>query len=187
MTMIALCGVPGSGKSEVQRILHEQFGIKPIDDGEFARLNCMDLFGMTVDDVYTQEGKLRTTEILGRQWQNRNVLGEYIAALESTFGEHLSPQWAVRKARQIKMSNPETPGFSFGSVRRSQGHYYRNLGAAVVEIVRPGTQKTGNSWDEFDQSAVTHTLLNDTDIDGLKRAVGDMYSEILGKELQIAA
>ena len=31
--LIALCGIPGSGKSEVQRILHQRYNVQPIDDG----------------------------------------------------------------------------------------------------------------------------------------------------------
>ena len=164
--IVAICGRPGSGKSSVQSTLERNFGIVPIDDGAVLRNHCIELFGMSVDDVTTQDGKNRVTRIQGVDWQNRKVIGEYGAILEDKFGDLTVPNWAIRhgleKFDTRTAANANVRGISFGSVRRSQGRAYLQAGGVVIEIMRPGVEPTGNIWDEYDTSLVTYTYVNAT-------------------------
>jgi hypothetical protein len=158
---VAICGHPGSGKSEIQRILHERFDITPFDDGAILRRHCMELFDMELSDVITQDGKRRFTEIGNVSWQNRKILGEYGNALETTFGSTVIAGYALRQALLDWQDRGYTgTGYSFGSVRRDQGRVYAQAGGIVLEVRRPGVAPTGNIWDEHDQALVTHTFVN---------------------------
>lgn len=159
--LIGLCGHPKSGKSEVQRILAEEYGIIPVDDGFVLRKFAVDNLGLTWDDVMTQEGKANYTRILGRDWQNRDILGTLGKKLEDMFGEHIMPMIAVNAC--------DPDGFySFGSVRKTQGHYYNQRGGVVIEVIRPGALPSGYDFDKYDQSAVKRTILNDGSLEDLR-------------------
>jgi hypothetical protein len=54
---VALCGNPKSGKTEVQRILLENYTVQPVDDGFILRDIAMRHMGAKPADVETQEGK----------------------------------------------------------------------------------------------------------------------------------
>ena len=95
--IVALCGRPGSGKSEIQKILHSKFGLLPFDDGEILRRHCMEWFDLSPEDVLTQHGKARFTDIDGVTWQNRKIIGEYGNAMETLFGPNCIPIWALRQ------------------------------------------------------------------------------------------
>jgi len=163
--MVALCGRPTTGKSEVQRILHDKFGILPFDDGQILRRHCESLFNLSPIDTETQEGKAQHTVIQGVTWQNRKIIGEYGAALETLFGPQTVPEWAVRSAQRDLRSRFVSldvlpAGYSFGSVRRDQGITYLNTGGIVLEVTRPGIEPSGNSFDEYNKAYVTHTYDN---------------------------
>ncbi|MDX5412778.1 MAG: hypothetical protein LPK02_07000 [Rhodobacterales bacterium] len=171
--IVALCGHPGSGKSTVQEILHRRFGLIPFDDGAVLRRHCMELFGLSEEDVSTQEGKKRHTVIQGKSWENRKIIGEYGNALETLFGPMTVPHWAIKTAledweerqtlpecwRPLR-GYPEVSGYSFGSVRRGQAAAYKAVGGIVIEIRREGLAPSGNIWDEYDQRLITHTFDN---------------------------
>lgn len=183
--LIALCGLPGSGKSEIQKILDKKFGYIPFDDGHILRQHCCELFDMSLEDVTTQEGKAGFVEIQGETWQRRKVVGEYGNALEQLFGDLTVPNWAIRSAlrdwpsRRLQSDRP-LKGYSFGSVRRSQGRAYRAAGGLVIEIARPGVAPTGNVWDEYDKGLVTHSYLNDTlTLEGLERDFTAFFEGVL--------
>src|SRR6476619_5721995 len=89
--LIGICGNPKSGKSEVQNILKEHYGYIPLDDGLALRQIARDHLGLSWEDVSTQEGKARFTEILGKNWQHRDILGTLGEKLEEMFGENITP------------------------------------------------------------------------------------------------
>lgn len=194
--IVALCGYPKSGKSTVQEILSRRFGLVPFDDGRVLRQHCMELFGLTEEDVTTQEGKARVTEIQGVKWENRKIIGEYGNALESLFGPLTVPNWALKTVFEHWENRPEevrpggrfhlrdnglptVMGYSFGSVRREQGKAYRAAGGFVIEILREGIAPTGNIWDEYDRRLVTHTFYNDMAMDELEEAFCRFFESIL--------
>ena len=173
---IALVGLPKSGKSEVQTILHQHFNVLPVDDGEPMRLFAMDFLGLSEEDVYSQEGKLRTTVINGHVWENRKILGELGRALETLFGADILPWIATRGARLDQ-------SYSFGSVRMKQPWFYKRAGGVVIGIRRPGTVPTGNSWDEFDVNAVDVWIDNDGTLDQLLVKVTETMERLAWRQV----
>lgn len=161
--IIAICGNPTSGKSEVQRILATK-GVYPIDDGEPLRRFAVDSLGLLPADVRTQEGKLRATAILDRDWEHRKLLGEFGKKLEELFGPDIMPFMATRKL------DPNV-SYSFGCVRRKQGWFYKRLGGVVLGIERPGVKPSGNDFDEFDKTAVDHWIPNTGSLQDLHESV----------------
>jgi len=162
--IISISGFPGSGKSEVQRILKDVYGVQPIDDGDPLRKFAIQRFGMSHDDVYTQEGKKRSTDILGKSWVNRKALGELGNVLEATFGAHIMPFMATRNL------DPAL-SYSFGSVRRDQGKFYKNMGGVAFGVERPGTPPSPHEFDQFDRSVIDCWVINDGTLEDLAQSV----------------
>ena len=191
--IVALCGMPTSGKSEIQNILASNFGLTPFDDGVVLRNHCRELFGLSADDVTTQTGKARCTEIQGTTWENRKIIGEYGNILEMKFGEMTIPNWAIGSAMRdwrkgSEMLNRHNTGYSFGSVRRNQGMAYASIDGIVLEILRPEVESTGNVWDEYAQEWVTHTYLNNTSsIHLLEEDFTVFFQNILDTKMRKAA
>lgn len=146
------------------------------------RSHCRDLFDMTHDDVYTQEGKKRFTDIQGKMWENRKILGEYGAFVEKVYGPDVIPEYAMRSALKHWREGDAhvIDGYSFGSVRRQQGRVYQKHGGVIVEIIRPGIEQSGNIWDMYDQQLVNHTFANNAStLAELERDVISFFSRIL--------
>lgn len=168
---IALCGHPKSGKSEVQRILHQEFSVVPVDDGEVLREFAINYLNLSVEDVYTQEGKAKTTEILGKEWVNRDILGTLGKQLEDMFGEHIMPFIATRNLSLDR-------SFSFGSVRKTQGAFYKANDGVVIQVVRPGATPSVFEFDKFDESLIDHVIQNDGSIEDLEQKVKDLFARL---------
>lgn len=175
---IALCGIPGSGKSEVQRILKEEFGTEPIDDGRSLRDCAKRCYGLSEWHVTTQEGKKSWVDVCGTHKQVRVLLGELGNFLEAAHGEGIQPTIAMRDAANVLAFS-----YSYGSVRKKQGWHYKRAvtGGIVVEIVRPGREETGNDFDLYDKNAVDVVIMNDGSIADLvekvKRQVGPLIRQ----------
>ncbi|WP_062120474.1 hypothetical protein [Aureimonas sp. AU40] len=160
---IALCGNPGAGKSEVQRILSAEFDYRPYDDGfpirDFAMRHC----GLDERQVYTQAGKLETVTIAGKEWVVRDLLGQIGNRIEDLFGMHGIPAMAVAKANTA----PDRC-YSFGSVRRDQGAYYKAHGGIVVEVVNPLADDSPYEFDHYDRTIVDYRIENNALAYGLR-------------------
>jgi hypothetical protein len=150
---VALCGNPRAGKSEAQKILQEAYGYEPVDDGMPLREIAVEKFGLSWEDVTTQAGKLRYTEIAGNSRQNRDILGSLGVGLEEQFGEMILPFLATRKLDPAKR-------YSFGSVRKVQGHYYKQFDGVVLEIVNPDAGPSPYAFDVYDKSAIDARIFN---------------------------
>lgn len=151
---IGLCGNPKSGKSLAQEILCKDLNYLPIDDGHVLREFAVKYLGLSWDDVQTQEGKKRVTAILGKEWEHRILLGELGNHLEAMFGDHIMPFIATRNLYP-------TARYSFGSVRKNQGHFFRQNDGIIIEIMNPLAPPSGNAFDEYDRTAVNCTVIND--------------------------
>jgi len=156
--LIAICGHPGAGKTTVQDSLTRQFGVTPVDDGYILRNFARSYLGATYADVHTQEGKRRKMLMVDEEMEWRQFLGRLGNALEDEFGEHALPFMTVNNTLR---EAGEDEWFSFGSVRKTQGAYYRALGGIVLEVENPSVGPSGNAFDLYDQSLVTHSLLNE--------------------------
>jgi hypothetical protein len=163
---IALCGNPKAGKSEVQKILERNFGYSPIDDGHIIRRFAIDWLNLPENLVYTQEGKASYVEIAGKKWQVRDILGTYGRKLEEMFGEHAMPMFAL---------NMTKPGglYSFGSVRKTQGGYYKQRGGVVLEIRNPSALPSPYAFDRYDESLIDGWIVNDGTLRDLEERVVD--------------
>lgn len=177
--LIALCGAPGSGKSEVQKILHQIYNVQPIDDGwpmrDFAIRHC----GAKLLDVVTQAGKAQVWEFPGgKRMQMREFLGEMGLAIEKILGPDAIPAMALKAAQRERR---DFPGFSFGSVRRSQGYFIKSQGnATVVEIFRSGVKIPIAGFDSYGRGCIDVTITNDGDLEGLewsvKKQLGPLFA-----------
>lgn len=173
MKLIGLCGYPESGKSTVQEILYRLFGAEPQDDGLPLRGACMSLYGLSWEDVSTQEGKRRITTICGVEHENRALLGHLGNLLEGFYGDQVIPEMALRAALAEQALNfYQPPALSFGSVRKNQGLTYKKHGGIVVEIVRDGTAPRYD-FDHYDRSLVDVTIINNF------ATVGELETEVV--------
>jgi hypothetical protein len=172
--LIALCGHPKAGKSLVQEILYKDFGHQPVDDGAILRRFGMNECGLTTNQVHTQLGKLETVEIAGKVWVVRELLGVYGNKIEEMFGKWGIPWFATRDLDPAK-------NYSFGSVRRDQGAFYKQLGGLVVGINNPTAGPSQYEFDRFDESLVDVWIQNDAQSRGLDFAAGyaDLRSKVL--------
>lgn len=145
--LIALCGRPDAGKTTVQNILERKYGVQPIDDGMVLRWFCVQELGMSWDDVQTADGKNGFVEILGKRWQRRKILGELGNALERTFGAHILPWIATRELGPNE-------SYSFGSVQRDQGAFFKSLGGVVIEVQNHCVMPSVHEFDQYDAALV---------------------------------
>ncbi len=159
--LIALCGLPGAGKSEVQRILHASFGVVPVDDGFPMRDFAMRHLGAMHDDVFTPAGKERLMRF-DPERRNRQFLGDFGVWLETYFGDNVIPEMALRRME---------PGKSYSiGVRRMQGRYLKSHGALVADVQRPGLEQV-HSFDSYDRTPCTLTIPNIGTIEDLRARV----------------
>jgi hypothetical protein len=151
---IAFVGHPKSGKTTAAEVFLDTFGGEVVDDGHVLRKFAVEELGLSWDDVLSQHGKARTTEILGKTWTNREILGEFGNALEALFGEHILPFIATRH---------HVPGqtWLFPSCRKTQGAFYRQRGGIVIQIDNPLAGPSGNAFDEWDRTEVDYVINND--------------------------
>ncbi|MGE8141873.1 hypothetical protein ACQKOE_07845 [Novosphingobium sp. NPDC080210] len=171
--IIALCGHPKHGKSTVQSML-EELGVRPLDDGLPIRLEGMGRFGLTWEQVSTQEGKLEICHAFGRDMEVREALGLIGKEYEDTDPGH----WAKRAVDLVLAEGDMTP-VSFGSVRRTQGHVYAGFGGIVLEIRDPRKPESPYDFDQYDAAAVTHTIINDGTLEDLRAKVLAAVAEYL--------
>ncbi len=158
---IAIVGQPGHGKSTVQKILTDAFAYVAVDDGRQIRDMGKMMFGLTEHQVTTQEGKLETVLMPDGRWMKvRDVLGQIGEIFEERFGEYAVPAAAVRCAEALDMPSI-CPGFTYGSVRRTQPNYYKAIGGYVIEVTDPRKHPSPYDFDQYDQSAVNVCIVND--------------------------
>jgi len=161
--LIALCGKPGSGKTTAAEILRDKLGYTIADDGLPLRQMAMQHLGLTEHQVFTQEGKLETVNLVGQDHTVRSILGEIGNAFEEKFGGDVIPYMTHR-------SLDPTKTYVMGSVRRIQGHYWGAQGALVIEIDRPDVDPSPYNFDHYDPAAVHVVVLNDGPARGLHHA-----------------
>lgn len=169
--LVALCGWPKSGKSEIAKILHENLGAQVVDDGRVLRDACKALYGLSESDVSTQEGKAATRQVCGRNFQHRQLLGDLGNLLERYYGEQIIPELTLARLRQEDPYLLNAPLYVFPSVRKTQGITYKAAGGIVVEVRRPGCGDSGNDFDRWDASLVDMVIDNDGSLEDLQLQV----------------
>lgn len=183
---IGICGVSQSGKSTVQNILARDFSVQPFDDGYVLREIAAKYLNATWDDVATAEGKAKLAywgdgkPIIDRRndvdhhmtW--RQVLGNLGEQLEDLLGDFAMPMIAVNSLVYTDQS------YSFGSVRRNQGVFYKAHGGFIIGVRNPLALATGNSFDEFEEDLVDFWIENDGIARGLSKdaAMADLAEKV---------
>lgn len=162
--IIALCGHPKHGKSTAQGFL-EGVGFRSMDDGRPIRLEGMRRFGLTWEQVSTQNGKLEKCFAFGREMEVREALGLIGKEHESN-----PLHWAEIALETLRVEGNDEP-VSFGSVRRTQGLAYKKVGGIVVEIVDPRKPESPYDFDQYDRSIVDFTVVNDGTLDDLRKTI----------------
>lgn len=184
---IAICGRPTSGKSTAQRLLHNSLGYVPVDDGRPLRQIAINWLGLTEEQVATQAGKLETVRLNGRDWQVRDIMGEIGNAMEEKFGGDVIPLMALNHYGIL--DEKSRGGYSFGSVRRQQGYFYKRHGGMVIEIVRPGVGLSLKAFDRYDPSAVDASVVNDGSLEQLEvrlhRAINEWVAVHGGRHAEL--
>ena len=161
--LIAICGQPGHGKSTVQTILQECFGVLPFDDGLPIREEVLKRYPfLTWDDVTTIAGKNKVVQANGESFTVRQLLGN----LGKEYEDSEPGYWARIAIERALVEDTIVPA-SFGSVRRTQPSIYREHGGLVVEVCDPRKGVSPNDFDQYDRSAVHLTILNDGSLDEL--------------------
>jgi hypothetical protein len=168
--LIALCGAPGAGKSEVQQYLRKHFNVMSVDDGSPLRDFAMRHLGLTATDVMTQDGKAALRHFPGGRYMTvREALGELGNRIEDLFGPDAIPAMALANGLKTARAGGWN-ALCFGSVRRQQGRFYKSHGALVVEIKRPGHEPV-NEFDHYDASMADFTINNDSSVEALHERI----------------
>lgn len=160
--IIGIVGFPTHGKSTAQRFL-SSLGVEARDDGDILRTKVAEQFGLTWEDVTTQEGKLKVVPgIDGEPTTIRKLLGDYGKVLEARHGENIIAEEAIKKLLADRMRERSTKPASFGSVRKSQPSAYKNAGGFIMEVLDPRKPvQPLHDFDEFDRDDVDVTVMND--------------------------
>ena len=181
LTFIAICGAPNSGKSTVAEYIVQKYQAYIVDDGMPLREGVLSIYhplGIKASDVFTQEGKDRSVDILEKLTTPRELLGELGNHLERLHGEQFIPEIAISAAlKHHKISGKNI--FCFPSVRKTQGLTYSNHGAIIIEMVRNGC-KIVNDFDFYDQQYVTDTIVNNGSLEDLKVSVSRIFDSKIG-------
>ena len=165
---IALCGNPKAGKSEVARILEDDFGGCVVDDGLILRRALPVLLGFDPDLPFSQEGKATLVQAGDRVEEVRDGLGELGNYLEARYGEDIMPLRAMQMARE---EHSEANFWIYPSVRKGQGRCYKRHGGVVVQVNRPGFGPSGYAFDTWAESAVDVVIDNSGSLEDLREQV----------------
>lgn len=170
--IIGICGFPCHGKSTAQEFL-VHLGVEARDDGDILRKKVAEEFGLTWEDVTTQEGKLKVVPgINGEPTTVRKLLGDYGKVLERTFGQNYIAQQAIEALVKDRAQTNSTQAASFGSIRMNQPAAYKAAGGFVIEILDPRKPTSPlHDFDEFDRDYVDVTVINDGDVKDLNWCV----------------
>lgn len=158
--IIGICGYPTHGKSTAQRFL-TALGVEALDDAKALRQRVCNEFGLTWEQVTTQEGKLQVVPGIGGQLMTvRQLLGDY----GQIHGEQLhGPNYWVEIAIDDLRAEGITHPVSFGSLRRSQASAVRDAGGFVIAIHDPRKPMSEHYFDEYDYDYLNVMVMNDGD------------------------
>lgn len=160
--------MPTCGKTTVATLLEEEFGGVIIDDGLLLREALPVLTGIDPSLPFSQEGKATAVQVGDLSETVREGLGELGNYLEGRYGEDILPLRAMQRAA---VEHPHAPFYIYPSVRKSQGRAYKRYGGIVVEVVRDGTQPSGNDFDRYDNNLVDIRVENFGTLDDLREYV----------------
>lgn len=176
--VVGICGYPGSGKTTAANMLRGRWGAVTVDDGRPLRNSAIATFGLTEDDVSTQEGKAGRLPFGDGTVTVRKFLGDYGKFLEAMFGNQILPSLAISRANRqfVRPSLVLLP-----SLRMDQGQTVRALGGCVIAIRREGCQAVYD-FDEYDHSQVDVFITNDGSLDDLRDRLDEAMRSVIQRE-----
>ncbi|MCG7349007.1 hypothetical protein [Sphingomonas sp. ACRSK] len=176
--IIGICGHPQHGKSTAQRFL-EPLGVQAVDDSEPLRRLTMERYGLTWDEVSTQEGKAK---LVSRPDNDdtvtvRQALGDLGKEYET---EHGPNYWMERAIASV------APGslVSFGSVRMGQAHAIRAAGGLTIAIHDPRRPNSTHDFDQYDPAGVDDWIRNDSTLWTFEYRVIEACATYLGVDFR---
>jgi hypothetical protein len=167
--LIGFVGQPGHGKSTAIRVAQRLFGAVAFDTGAPLRRGCMDRYGLSWNDVFTQEGKLRMVRRpeRGDVVTVRQALGDFGKEIEATSPDkNIWTTIAVDDALQTLF-----PLIVFDSVRMGQGEVIQRAGGFVIEIVDPRKPSSSHDFDQYDPRFVNCRVTNNGSIEKFEQDV----------------
>ena len=171
--LVALCGSPGSGKTTVAQLLALRYDGVMVDDAQILRQSCMTIYGLTYEQVSTQEGKSGFININNEPVQIRKLLGDMGKYLEAAHGSEIIAELAIAKCNL----NNDVPFYVFGSCRKNQGRSYQRNGGIVVHV--DGTSPTSiYDFDVWNNDLVQIVIPNKGTLLELRDAVYSIFDDI---------
>lgn len=182
---IAVCGDPHSGKTEVQHILQQDYGVIAIDSARIIRDTAKLLYGLTESDVSTQTGKAIMTKVGDRFYTVRELIGRVGCFLEAQHGEHAVIELTLRTLSDFHRRHLECGGSLSFSVRMRQAALLRDAGGVCLGVRSSRGIPSHLASDHYEVSLIDHWIEHDgIDRDYLRQAVAGImqvfdYANIL--------
>ena len=169
--IIGICGFPCHGKSTAQEFL-THLGVEARDDGDILRRKVAEEFGLTWEDVSTQEGKAKVVPgIDGELMTVRKLLGDYGKVLEAKHGQNYIAEKAIEALVNDRAQTNSNQAASFGSIRMNQPAAYKAAGGFVIEVLDPRKPTAIHDFDHYDRDYVDVQIINDGDVKDLNWCV----------------
>lgn len=171
MQIIGFCGHPQHGKTTAQNYLKREFGVTKLDDSHELRVLSMYAFGLTEEEVTSQEGKSSLIPAYGKIITVREAMGLLGKEYETKYGDNY---WIERAIQNMTIDGP----VSFGSIRMSQGRAVKDAGGIVVCINDSRKMNSDNDFDQFDLDLIDYTVHNSGSIEQFELALQVLYTGI---------
>lgn len=167
--VLGLVGKPGSGKSEVRKILEKNHKFEVINS-KIAIYNCAaEVTGLPASHFSDPEYKNGTYERIPL----RVIAGRIGDSIEDMFGD----DFLIRKAMaNHKVENRPNTNFVIDSLRKTQPALLASE-VFTVEVFRSSVTATGHGFDEW-RGATHYTIPNNGTKEDLELAVSQVWNLI---------
>lgn len=151
--LIGLTGKPGSGKSEVSRILTQKYNFQLIDTKDKLRMICSEITGIPYSTFQNTAGKASLYQGITL----RELMGEVANSIENILGFDYFPKEALKQYKG---------GWAVvDSLRKDQALAF---GGKIVEVTSRRSLKSNFSFDKYDRSLIHYKLVNNGDLGDLE-------------------
>jgi hypothetical protein len=170
--LIGLVGTAGSGKDTVADSLKD-YGWKKFAFAKALKDMCIEFLGLSYDDAYTQEGKMKFNDFWGMT--NREIL-QKVGTDAFRNGFHPDTWVKIAELQIQKLLNEGKKIIVTDCRFDNEAALIEKLGGIVMKVERTGyennltsSEKTHASEKGVDGQYIARTILNDRDIAMLKR------------------
>lgn len=170
--LIGLVGAAGSGKDTVADLLKE-YNWEKFAFAKALKDMCIEYLGLSYDDAYTQEGKMKFNEFWGMT--NREIL-QKVGTDAFRNGFHHDTWVKIAELKIQKLLNEGKKVIVTDCRFDNEAELIEKLGGIVMKVERKNyennlssSEKTHASEKGVDNKYIARTILNDRNIDMLKR------------------